>query len=125
VIYMLPPLLPYWAVFGTNPKAYLNSSQLTQTLLGLSIYVIMALLFVTARRRNGFAAVQDLLTKTRVISRAAGSSRPVLSASDAPPPTVESAITIGPYHVLQALSESVSEKWFLAYDLRLLRKVWI
>jgi hypothetical protein len=125
VTYIVPPLLPYWMFFGTSPKAYLSSSQLTQTLLGLSIYVIMALLFVTARRRNGFAAVQDLLTKTRVISRAAGSSRPVLSASDAPPPAVESAITIGPYHVLQALSESAGAKWFLAYDLRLLRKVWI
>src|ERR1019366_9928728 len=80
-------------------------SQLTQKLLGLSIYGIMALLFVTARRRNGFAAVQDLLTKTRVVSRAVGSARPVLPASETPPPSLESAITIGPYHVLQALGE--------------------
>lgn len=125
VAYIVPPLLPYWAFFGTNPKAYLSSSPLTQMFLGFSVYGIMALVFITARRRNGFAAVQDLLTRTRVISRAAGSSRPVLSASDAPPPAVESALTIGPYHMLQALSESAGEKWFLAYDLRLLRKVWI
>jgi hypothetical protein len=94
-------------------------------LLGFSVYGIMALLFVTARRRNGFAAVQDLLTGTRVISQAAGSSRPVLSASEAPPPAVESALAIGPYHVLLALSETAGEKWFLAYDLKLLRKVWV
>jgi hypothetical protein len=41
----------------------------------------------------------------------------VLPASEAPPPSVESAITIGPYHVLQALTESAGETWFLAYDL--------
>ena len=73
--------------------------------LGFSIYGVMALLFVTARRRNGFAAVQDLLTKTRVVSRAVGSARPALPASETPPPSLESAITIGPYHVLQALGE--------------------
>ena len=125
LVYVVPPFVPYWAVFGTNPKAYMSSSQLTQMLLGFSIYGVMALLFVTARRRNGFAAVQDLLTKTRVVSRAAVTSRPVLPASEAPPPSVESAITIGPYHVLQALTESAGETWFLAYDLKLLRKVWI
>jgi hypothetical protein len=124
LVYVLPPFVPYWAAFGANPKAYMSTSQLTQTLIGCSCYVIMALLFVTARRRNGFAAVQDLLTGTRVVSRAAVTSRPVLAASESPL-AVESAITIGPYHVLQALTESAGMKWFLAYDLKLLRKVWI
>jgi hypothetical protein len=123
--FFLPPLLPYWTIFGMNPKAYMSSSQLTQMLLGLSIYGMMALLFVTARRRNGFAAVQDLLTGTRVISRAALSLRPVLPTISVPPPSVESAVTIGPYHVLQALTESAAESWYLAYDLKLLRKVSI
>ena len=49
----------------------------------------------------------------------------MLPASEAPPPAVESAITIGPYHVLQTLSESAGVKWSLAYDLKLLRKVWL
>jgi hypothetical protein len=124
LFFLVPPLVPYWATFGTNPKAYIGFSQFTQILMGLSVYVVVALLFVTVRRRNGFAAVQDLLTGTRVVSRAAISSRPTLAASE-PQPSFESAVTIGPYHVLQALSESVGEKWFLAYDLKLLRKVWI
>ena len=118
----------------------------------------MALLFVTARRRNGFAAVQDLVTRTRVVSRAAIISRPVLAPSEAPPPAIESAITIGPYHVLQALTDggarhsvravrseyqtkmegphgssgahgvtrpTPDDEWYLGYDLKLLRKVWI
>jgi hypothetical protein len=93
--------------------------------VGFSCYVIMALLFVTARRRNGFAALQDLLSGTRVVSRAAFGSRPVLAASEAQPPAVGSGAAIGPYHVLQPLAESAGAKWFLGYDLRLLRKVWV
>lgn len=125
LVYILPPFAPYWLAFGMNPRAYMTASQVTQTFLGLSIYVVMALLFVTARRRNGFAAIQDLLTGTRVISRAALVSRPALLAPETPAPAIESAITIGPYHVLQALAESADTKWFLGYDLKLLRKVWI
>jgi hypothetical protein len=125
LVYVLPPFVPYWVAFGANPKTYLSTSQLTQTLMGFSCYVVMALLFVTARRRNGFAAVQDLLTRTRVISRAALSARPVLPTSELPLPAVESAITIGPYHVLQALTGAGGVKWFLGYDLKLLRKVWL
>jgi eukaryotic-like serine/threonine-protein kinase len=169
LIYVLPPFLPYWLAFGTNPKAYLTMSQWTQMLIGASCYVIMALLFVTARRRNGFAAVQDLVTGTRVVSRTALSARPALPMSELPSPAVESALTIGPYHVIEALGEGVEKvplssrgrevaqagaggsgggidqslltsaatregealggkggvKWFLAYDLKLLRKVWL
>jgi hypothetical protein len=159
LVYFLPPLLPYSVTFGMNPKASMSASQLIQTLIGCSVYAIMALLFVTARRRNGFAALQDLVSKTRVVSRAAVGLRPILPASEAPPPSVESALTIGPYHVLQAFTEgrarhsvravnaedpaeldalrepggahgvtrptAAGGKWFLAYDLKLLRKVWI
>ena len=158
LIYVLPPFVPYWVAFGANPKAYMSTSQWTQMLIGCSCYVVMALLFVTARRRNGFAAVQDLLTRTRVISRAAVSARPVLLAGESPLPAAESALAIGPYHVLQALPEggaphsvravnrenqselegsssgggahgvtrpTLGVQWFLAYDLKLLRKVWL
>jgi uncharacterized RDD family membrane protein YckC len=125
LIYVLPPFLPYWAIFGANPKVYLNASQPVQMLAGFSWYVVTGLLFVTARRRNGFAAVHDLLSGTRVIARAALSARPLLAGNDSPPPSVESAVIIGPYHVLQPLAESADEKWFLAYDLKLLRKIWL
>ena len=39
LVYVLPPFVPYWVAFGANPKAYMSASQLTQMLLGLSIYV--------------------------------------------------------------------------------------
>ena len=96
-----------------------------QSLVGFSYYIVLALLFCTARRRNGFAAVQDLVTKTRVISRVALESRLALTTAEALPPAVEGGPAIGPYHVLETLGQSDGTKWLLGYDLRLLRKVWI
>jgi hypothetical protein len=123
--FVVLPMVPYWLAFGANHKGYPGLSAFRQMLMGLAMYGVMALLFATARRRNGFAAVQDLLTGTRVISRAAFAARRAPALMETPPPTVASAITIGPYHVLQALSEAGETKWFLGYDLKLLRKVWL
>ena len=119
------PALPSWIAYGGDPKAIMQSSMVIQQLIGFSFYLVLALLFCTARRRNGFAAVQDLVTKTRVISRAALESRPVLSAVETPPPAVEAKSMVGPYHVLETLETNADGQWLLGYDLRLLRKVWI
>ncbi len=125
LIYVVVPMLPFWIIYGPNPKAYINSSTATQSLMGFSFYIVLALLFCAARRRNGFAAVQDLVTKTRVISRAALESRMMLVTAEMPPPAVETGPTVGPYHILETLGQSDGTKWLLGYDLRLLRKVWI
>ena len=94
-------------------------------MMGISFYVMLALLFCTARRRNGFAAVHDLVTKTRVISRTALEWRPILSAVETPSPAVDGQPTVGPYQVLETLETNAEGQWLLGYDLRLLRKVWI
>jgi hypothetical protein len=125
LIFLGAPLVPIWVPLAIDPRAYyFSASPWTQILWSSSMYVVMGLLFVTARRRNGFAAVQDLLTRTRVVARTALSPRPMLAANE-PQPSAESAITIGPYQVMEALSESAGERWFLGYDLKLLRKVWL
>lgn len=125
VLYVLLPGLPFWAIYGGDPKSYFRSSFVAQQLVGFSFYLVLALLFSTARRRNGFASVQDLLTGTRVISRAALQSRPALATVETPPPAVETQPLVGPYHVLETLQSNAGEQWLLSYDLRLLRKVWI
>jgi uncharacterized RDD family membrane protein YckC len=125
LIYVVVPMLPYWAAFGLSPRAYFESSPLMQSLLGFSYYILLALLFCTARRRNGFAAAQDLVAKTRVISRVALESRQVLAMAEVPPPAVDGGPAVGPYQVLETLEKSAGAEWLLGYDLRLLRKVWI
>jgi eukaryotic-like serine/threonine-protein kinase len=125
MMYVLGPMLPYWIAFGANPRAYFEIPQLTQALMGFSYYIILALLFSTVRRRNGFAALQDLITGTRVISQVAIESRTMLAAAELPPPVAEGGPMVGPYHVLETLGQSEGIKWLLGYDLRLLRKVWV
>jgi uncharacterized RDD family membrane protein YckC len=128
LIYVAVPMLPFWityAAYGANPRAYFSSSTLTQSLMGFSYYLALALLVCTARRRNGFATVQDLVTKTRVISRVTLESRAMLVTAEMPPPALEAGPTVGPYHVLETLGQSDGTKWLLGYDLRLFRKVWI
>ncbi|HEY5914927.1 MAG TPA: protein kinase [Verrucomicrobiae bacterium] len=124
LIYVLAPTLPTCAVYA-GTKNFLLTSDLWQALVGFSVYVIFGLLFVTARRRNGLAAVQDLATGTRVISRLDLEARSTLAAVEAPPRGIDKLPLVGPYHVLDTLSESPRESWLLGYDLRLLRKVWI
>ncbi len=123
--YLLLPVLPYWLVYGADPMAYLRGSSAIRILMGSSFYLVLALLFCTVRRRNGFAALHDLVTKTRVVSRLALHSRPTLVAAEMPPPAADTRPAVGPYHVLETLEESADTKWLLAYDLRLLRKVWV
>lgn len=121
-IYTLVPMLPYWIVAGRDPLRFTSPSAGTY-LLSLSYYLLLGLLFASARRRNGFAAVQDLVTKTRVVSRAALEQRHALVASDLQPAGVESYPTVGPFHVLQSLGKAGDAEWAEGYDMRLLRRV--
>jgi eukaryotic-like serine/threonine-protein kinase len=125
LIYVILPALPYWLLCGHSPKELLQSSALMQLVISNAMYVVIALLFSTVRRRNGYAAVHDLVTGTRVISRTSLASRPLLSASAGAPPTTEGSPTVGPYHVLDVIETTADGKWLLGYDLRLLRRVWI
>lgn len=125
LMYVVAPTVPSWIIVGGNPQLYLDGSGLVHILSGLSFYFLLALLFCTARRRNGFAALHDLMTRTRVISRTALLARPVLAVSETAPAAVEAQPRIGPYHVLEPLGKTADAEWLLGYDLRLLRKVWI
>jgi len=125
LIYVLAPPLPYWIVFHGDARAYLNQPQAVQYLMSSTFLVALLLLFCTARRRNGFGAIQDLLTKTRVVARTALQSRPELAVSELPPPNEGTQRMVGPYHVLESIEQSANAEWLLGYDLRLLRKVWI
>ena len=84
---------------------------------------MVALLFSTARRRNGFAGVHELLSKTRVILRSAYETRPTTQMERETAMSQPAARRIGPYEVLGSASQ---EHALLAgYDDRLRRKVWI
>lgn len=122
LIYIFTPRLPVWFLSG---GMHADLGVPMQAAGMLSVYVIHGLFFVTARRRNGFASVYDLITGTRVVQRVANerrSQQPL--AEDAAPQSSNSPI-VGPFHVLESLGRRGSEEILLGYDTRLLRKVWI
>lgn len=97
-----------------------------------SYYVLLPLMFSTARRPNGLAGFHDLLSSTRVILKSAYQARPALAGEEEPLPDTKATPAIGPYHVLGSLDKVLGsldktprEELLLGYDSRLLRKVWI
>ena len=82
-------------------------------------------LFATARKANGWAALHDLASKTRVVRTRAREARPANQKTEPTAPQIEGSAQIGPYYVLSRLDESARYELLLGYDTRLLRKVWI
>ena len=83
-----------------------------------------ALLWIPARRSNGFATGWDLATGTRVVVRPRGNRRPGIASprtSDAPD-AAEASRCIGPFRVT---SEIDPGRWLAADDPTLRRGVWL
>lgn len=125
-IYVVFPILivfPYIALgWGDLSSGYADWR--TQA-VSYTYYVLLAVMFSTARRRNGYAGFHDLLSRTRVIQKAAFHARPLLPAEEEPLPVTETTPRIGPYYVLESLHKTDTEEFALGYDMRLLRKIWI
>jgi len=94
-------------------------------LFAVGFYVLMMMLFVTARRRNGFAALQDLASKTRVVRRIARTQRGVFAAPESSVPSGASATRIGPFDVLGSIGATDAGDLWLGFDPKLKRRVWI
>lgn len=109
------------------------------SILAVISVVALPLLFVTMRRRNGFAAIHDLLTRTRVVMRPAIQLRPefgkwpgikkqrwpALSTGAVESPAPAPATTLGPYEIRGRLWEQNDEELLLGFDLVLRRPLWI
>ena len=91
----------------------------------IAFWIYPALLAVTARRRNGFATVTDLLTKTRVIQRSAYEPRETVAQIEEPVAATDGMPKVGPYHVLSPLVTDDDGELLLGYDTKLMRRVWI
>ncbi|MGH6960035.1 MAG: hypothetical protein ACREE7_06100, partial [Dongiaceae bacterium] len=64
-----------------TPAGYAALEQSTCLTAYLPVWFLTTVaLWVTIRRRNGFAALQDLFTRTRVVARLAAQERPRLGS---------------------------------------------
>ena len=128
-IFLATGWIAWWALYAYDRQAGIAAIQVTNgtlfwTTASISIAAFL-LLFCTVRRRNGFAGLHELASGTRVVRRQASEQRPALTLADEPLPDAQSAQQIGSYDVLGRLDADSTHELLLAYDTRLLRKVWI
>jgi len=83
---------------------------------------IPVLLVLRARRENGFAAVWDLASGTRVVVKPKGIVRPSIKSETQPEIPAEGADSLGPYQIIK---EMVPGKWIVGTDPVLRRHVWL
>ena len=83
---------------------------------------IPALLLLGARRANGYAALWDLLSGTRVVVRPRGTVRPSIEPAPLPAARAEETRFFGPYRFV---AEVVSGRWIAATDPVLRRPIWL
>ncbi len=102
----------------------------TQQLLAITdaaLFVgLLALLFATARHRNGSAAIHDLLTGTRVVHPVARIQRHALDFVPEPSATLMTQRRhMGPFDVIDTLGRTDRGTLLLGFDPRLKRRVWL
>jgi hypothetical protein len=90
--------------------------------------LLTVLMFSTARRRNGWTGVHELLSRTRVVQRnvlrSVRSATPKASAADLVP-ALSSLRRVGPYAVQTMIGETGGGRLFVGVDPILRRHVWI
>ena len=110
-------------MWATIPNADWTGLQIVWFVVAANICAwIPVLLTLTARRENGFAAVWDLASGTRVVVRPTGMVRPAIAMETESKIPVEGAKSLGPYRVIEELDPG---RWVVAADPVLRRPVWL
>jgi eukaryotic-like serine/threonine-protein kinase len=105
----------------------LTSIDLRAAAAMLATLALIAALFATARRHNGWAGLHDLASGTRVLSRAAGVRR-VRTAIDEAQARSESALAgrrYGPFTIVSDGGDVGAGHLLVGFDPALRRPVWI
>jgi uncharacterized RDD family membrane protein YckC len=129
LIYRLTWSLPLLAslVFFTSAEYAERLSHGQWTPMEWLWFPVLALLFSTMRRSNGFAGIHELLSGTRVVARPLAELRPSLREGTAAPiaPSLLREKTLGPYEVIGSLGKVGEDELLLAHDPALRRNLWI
>ena len=117
-------VLPFVLGFQRFQHLAWSNSSFRGALLGPELVTItLGLLFATARRRNGYAALHDLATSTRVVER--GPQAMHAQSETSLSLKAQAAVgRAGPYEIVAAQT-GVPPDWQRGVDALLLRDVWI
>jgi eukaryotic-like serine/threonine-protein kinase len=121
--YVIPSLLTIFFVSASDLRDRMARGD--WTLADWAWLPLFLLLFITMRRSNGYAAVHDLLTHTRVVTREAAVQREKLLAQPGPVVAASPMTKYGVYNVLGVLADWGGAKLLLGHDEALRRNVWI
>jgi uncharacterized RDD family membrane protein YckC len=131
---LLRILIPVLSVEGVRIPFLLASISATQindmTVTDIVLYSaatsicpwIPVLLSLSARRDNGYAAVWDLGSGTRVVIKPQGSERQPVGRLAEAEIAIEGSASIGPFRIIEEL---VLGEWLVATDPVLRRRVWL
>jgi eukaryotic-like serine/threonine-protein kinase len=80
------------------------------------------LLFAGSSRNTGWLSIHDKLTDTHVVSLVR-QRRPRSKPNEIKNHSADGSTMLGPFLILEALPDS--DEWFVGYDPKLLRKIWL
>jgi uncharacterized RDD family membrane protein YckC len=123
----IAPLLSLlWVPADPAVRIRESSGHLSLVLSSVFPLLLPATVFCTARRRNGYAGLHDLASRTRIVeyrvhARSAGRATPP------PPPTAMHVAVgkLGPFSILGQGTARMPAGWLPGFDARLRRSVWI
>jgi eukaryotic-like serine/threonine-protein kinase len=84
-----------------------------------------ALLFVTARRADGFAGLHEWTTHTRTVLQSAVAAHRLVRLAASPIEVTVSSRSVGPYQLVEDTSAQTNRGAALGYDEGLRRMVWL
>jgi hypothetical protein len=126
-IWFIGPLL--WVVLGpadVGARIQQASRPGSMFLTSILSWLLLAAVFSSARRRNGFAGWHDLASRTRLVEYSVRGQSPARSATLAPSTAPPGAVArLGPFQVLDRTAFAVPAGWLPGFDDRLGRGVWI
>ena len=113
-----------------DTKFYWNPSDMVELGAGALVGVLTLALFLTARRRNGWAGLHDLISGTRIVSIAAAGARqtgavPNVAAIGQTAGSTLGDRVYGPFRTAADPGDRVHARSIVAYDPVLRRRVWI
>jgi len=139
IVFHIPWLLIALLLLATGPigptvdlklgaNVTLNARDTREGIEGIATLTLVAALFLTARRRNGWAGLHDLASGTRVVSRSAARLRTRIASSTSA--AIEATIPASPgprFGPFAALTEirGREDHLVIGFDPVLRRRVWI
>ena len=124
LVFFLPPWLASGLVLSIAGLVY--SMQGSSALLTIVVQIVVgALMFVTARRSNGFAGIHEWATSTRTVLKSAVGVHGRVQSAPSPIEVPAGSRWVGPYRIVDTSSSQTNCGAALGYDDRLRRTVWL